>query len=158
MSADEFVAKMERLTRQERYGDVIFQVEENLKDDPDDPTLLDIKGVAHGMAQEPKKALACFQKITEKHPEIARGWYQTACALIGLNRREEAVEALKKAYEIDPNDASTALNLGVELFNTQADKKKALVFLEQAKRLGHHRAHSVIAEIERLTQNNPPMV
>ncbi len=148
MTAKIFTAKMERLIAQEKYGEVLFQVDENLKHDPNSAFLIDLKGTAHGLAQQPKEALDCFTKLTEICPEIAISWYQKACALIELNRHEEAVIALKKAYEIDPNEASVSFNLGVELLNIGADLEEALSYLKRADRLGHRRAYGIISEIE----------
>jgi len=148
LGAEEFVAKMERLLREERYGEVIFQTEENLKRHPGSPVLLGLKGTAHGSAGDHGKALECFREITENYPGVAHGWYQMSCAFVALKRHEEAVDALRKAFALDPNDASTALNLGVELLHVQDTPDEALIYLRRAERLGHRRAHQIIKEIE----------
>lgn len=148
MDAKEFGNKMDQLIRQGNYGDVIFQVDENLKTDPNSPFLLSLKGTAHGYAQEHDKALICFAKIVEIHPELSDSWYQKACALSALGRNDEAIEALLKAYKINPYDASTCFNLGVELIKKNSDVEDALKYLKKADRLGHRRAHGIISEIE----------
>ncbi len=148
MSALEFAAKMERLIRQEQYGEALFQLEENLKSNPGDPILLHLKGVAHGYAKEPHKALECFRQLTIDHPEVGQGWYQMSCALVELGRNEEAISVLRKAIDLDPNDASIAFNLGVQLYKVQQAKEEALVHLRRAERLGHRRARQAIAEVE----------
>lgn len=149
MDAQEFGAKIERLIRQENYGEAIFQVEENLKKDPGSPFLLSLKGTAHGYAQEPEKALECFSELTRKCPEIADSWYQQACALIELKRDKEAVDSLKEAYKINPNDPSTCFNIGVQLIKIDADIEEILMYLKNADRLGHRRAYGLIEEIEK---------
>ena len=150
MTEAEFIAKMERLIRQGNYGEVIFQVQENLNNNPDNGALLNLMGIACGMAQQPDKALECFNKITKLYPDLGHGWYQAACALIELDRNEEALEALKKAYAINPKDLSTVFNLGIVLFKTGGEPHEAIGYLKQAERLGHRRAHEVITEIGRL--------
>jgi tetratricopeptide (TPR) repeat protein len=148
LDAREFVAKMERLIRQEKYGEVIFQTEENLKRNPHSPILLSLKGTAHGYAGQHDKALECFKELTENYPDVAQGWYQMSCAFVELGRHEEAVSALRTAFALDPNDASTALNLGVELLHVQDTPYEALIYLRRAEKLGHRRAHQIIADIE----------
>lgn len=139
---------MERLIRQERYGEALFQLDENLKSHPGDSILLFWKGVAYGYAKEPSKALDCFKQLTEQHPKVAQGWYQMSCALVELKRHEEAIGALRKCTNLDPNDASAAFNLGVQLFKVQQAREEALVHLRRAERLGHRRARQAIAEVE----------
>ncbi|MDF2455206.1 MAG: hypothetical protein K0R51_1199 [Cytophagaceae bacterium] len=153
LTEKEFSNKMERLIREEKYGDVLYQIDENLKTNPDSTLLLDLKGTAHGYAQEHKKALECFTKLTIKCPDIAVTWYQKACALTALKRHKEAVIALKQAYKLDPNDPSTAFNLGVELINAEADIKEALDYLERADYLGHRRAYSILSDIKKEYNN-----
>jgi tetratricopeptide (TPR) repeat protein len=148
-TAEEFNTKMERLIRQEKYGEVIFQVDENLRTYPNNADLLNLKGMAHGFSQEPEKALECFQKITELHPQVAHGWYQKACALIDLKRDKEAIESLKIAYKLNPNDASIAFNLGIEILKTDGSPKDALTYFIKAEKLGHRKAHSYISDIEK---------
>jgi tetratricopeptide (TPR) repeat protein len=148
MDSKEFGNKMDQLIRQGNYGEVIFQVDENLKSDPNSFFLLSLKGTAHGYAQEHDKALICFTKMAELHPEMSDSWYQMACALSALGRNDEAIEALEKAFEINPNDASTCFNLGVELITKNANIEDALKYLKIADRLGHRRAYGIISEIE----------
>ncbi len=148
MSAKEFNDKMERLIRQGNYGEVLFQVDENLKSDPNSAFLLTLKGTAHGYAQEHDKALICFSKIAEICPELADSWYQKGCALSLLGRNSEAIEAYEKAYKINPNDASTCFNLGCELIKINANVEDVLAYLKLADRLGHRRAYGIISEIE----------
>jgi Flp pilus assembly protein TadD len=68
--------------------------------------------------------------------------------LTRTKRSVESVEALKKAYEIDPNDSSTAFNLGIELLELQNDPSEALPYLKQADKSGRPSAYLVISEIE----------
>lgn len=150
MSLQEFVGKVERLIRQEKYGDALYHIDENLKNNPDLPPLLHLKGVAHGYANQPEKALEAFQSLTRVEPEYAQGWYQVACALSELERHEEAVESLRRAYKLDPNDASTALNLGVEIVRTQGPTEEALTYLRRAEQLGHRRASQMVAYVAEL--------
>jgi Protein of unknown function (DUF2971)/Tetratricopeptide repeat len=148
MSLQDFAARMERLIRQEKYGEALFQIDENLKRDDGSPVLLSLKGTAHGYAGQHDRALECFTKLTEAHPEVAQAWYQKSCALSELGRHEEALGSLQKAFKLDPNDASTAFNMGMELLRVQTTPEEALRFLRLAEHLGHRRAHQAISLIE----------
>ncbi|MGF7042084.1 tetratricopeptide repeat protein [Mucilaginibacter lappiensis] len=145
--AADFVARMDGLLHQGNYGEVLFQVEKNLENHPDDTILQSLKGTAFGMSQKHDKALECFKKIIDIDPDIAQAWYQAGCALIALNRNEEAVDAFRKAYELDSNDSSTAYNLGVMLHATE-QLSEALKYLRIAVQLGHRRAHRAILDVE----------
>lgn len=148
LNQKDFVSRMERLLQEENYGEVIFQVNENLKHNPDSPVLLHLKGVAHGYAKEHDRALECFTRLTEVCPDSAQAWYQMSCALVELDRHQDAVIPLKRAFKIDPNEKSIAFNLGVVLLQVQESSDEALVYLRRAESLGHRQAHQIIADIE----------
>jgi tetratricopeptide (TPR) repeat protein len=148
MTWDEFNSKMERLIKQEKYGEVLYFVNENLMLTPNSPDLLHLKGVAHGFAQEHDLALECFSKLNQDFPEDAQCWYQTACALTALERHEDAVKALKAAFKLDKENASICFNLAIELIKTYNDETEVLRFLRLAHNLGHRRANSIITQLE----------
>lgn len=148
MDSKEFGSKIDRLIMQGNYREALIQVNENLKNDPDSPFLLNLKGMVLGYAQQPDKALICFTRITELHPEDSTGWYQKAVALSALGRNRDAVIELRNAYRIDPKDPSICYNLGIELFKTNADKEEVLRYLREAYRLNHRKAYGAILEIE----------
>ncbi|MBP1681019.1 MAG: hypothetical protein H6Q35_1358 [Proteobacteria bacterium] len=144
----EFMHMIERLVQQKKYGDALFQIDENLKTKQDTGALIHLKGVVYGYAGEHNKALQCFAKLIDEYPDIASGWYHVSCALVELGRHDEAVRALKKAFTLDPNDASIAFNLGVELLRTEDSNKNAIEYLRKADKLGHRRAYDAIQQIE----------
>lgn len=148
-STEEFKDKLERLLQQERYGEVIFQTEENLKTHPESPTLLHFKGVAHGLSNQPVKALECFSKYCELYPDIGQAWYQKSCSLIELGRHEEALQDLVKAYKLDKTDPSIPYNLAIEIIMVNNDLEEALKYLKIADRLGHRKSIFLINEIEK---------
>jgi Flp pilus assembly protein TadD len=71
-------------------------------------------------------------------------------ALGELERHEEALSALREAFKLNPNDASTAFNLGTTLLRVQETPDEALSYLRRAEDLGHRRARQVIAYVEEL--------
>jgi tetratricopeptide (TPR) repeat protein len=114
----------------------------------DSPVLLNLKGIASGFSRNHEKALGCFVKLCEICPEVAQPWYRVSCALIELGRHNEAIQALRKVYELDSNNASITFILGLELLRTQKDTEEAISLLEKADKLGHRRAFAVLSQIK----------
>jgi len=148
LSYDVFFARMNQLIQQGRYGDVIFQVDENLKKHPSSAPLLHMKATAHGLAHEHSIAYGIFQELAEKYSDLAAGWYGMACALISMGRPNDALPLFERAYELEPNDPSIALNLGVYLVRNDSTRERGLDCLRRAERLGHRRARRIIDQIE----------
>jgi hypothetical protein len=148
MPLEEFAARMQQLTQQERYGEVIYQTGENLKMNPSSPVLLHIKATAHGLAQDHHEALKIFRELADRYPNVAAGWYGMACALDSLGKADEAVPLLQRASQLEPNDSSIALNLGNHLVGKDETRAEGLMCLRRAEKLGHRRARRIIDDVE----------
>jgi ABC-2 type transport system permease protein len=69
-------------------------------------------GRIHLDAKRPEDALAAFHHVSELHPAQAHGpWYE-AKALVALDRKAEALDALKRAYKRDPDHEGALYDLG----------------------------------------------
>ena len=70
------------------------------------PSLLEAIGVNAAEAGEMTRALACFQQITERAPDDAAAWNNFAWVLGrgDAARLEEALAAVNKAIELEPDD------------------------------------------------------
>ena len=75
---------------------------------------------------------------------------QLSVAYTQLGRSEAAITAVRKAYAIDPNDASITLNLGVLLVEAPETSDEGKTFLRHANRLGHRRAHAFLPPVHKL--------
>jgi tetratricopeptide (TPR) repeat protein len=148
LSMQEFAAWMQQLLQQERYGEVIYQTGENLKLNPSSPMLLHLKATAHGRAGEHTAAFDIFQQLRDQHPNFAGAWYGMACALEQMGRPNDVVPLLQRASQLDPNDPSIALNLGVHLTGNPETKSEGLAHLRRAEKLGHRRARQIIDRVE----------
>ncbi|HWE84809.1 MAG TPA: DUF2971 domain-containing protein [Terracidiphilus sp.] len=148
MSEEVFIASMQQLMQQERYGDVIYQTSENLKRNPSSPRLLHLKATAHGLAQDHEKALILYDQLANDYPNVAAGWFGMACALESLGKIDEVVPLLRRASQLEPYDPSIALNLGVHLVGTEETRAEGLLHLRRADKLGHRRAQRIINEVE----------
>lgn len=149
MSSQDFVARLQQLLQQRNYEEVIFQVDENLEDHPDDPLMLDMKATAYGLAQDHEVAYSIYKRLSELYPEAPAGWYGMCCALEAMGQLDRCVELLERAYQLDPNDSSFSLNLGAHLLNDPERRAEGLDYLRKAHRLGHRRAQRMINDAER---------
>jgi Flp pilus assembly protein TadD len=143
-----FATRMQARLSAGDYDEIIFQTGENLKRHPDEPMLHALKAQAHGFAREDQEAYRHFKRVTELLPEAADGWFGMGVALTQMGRPAEAIAPLRRAYKIDPNDPSHALNLGVLLIDHEGAIEEGLACLRQADRLGHRRAGRIIVEVE----------
>lgn len=156
MSAKQFADQMERMIQKRQIGPAIYAIGENLKTQPDSPLLLGLMGMAYGMDNNHEKALEYFTRLTKVTPDSGAAWYQLSVAYTQLSRPKEALNALRKAYAIDPNDPSIALNLGVHLLETQEIPDEGMTFLHRAERLGHRRARALITRVQKHLEKDRP--
>lgn len=72
------------------------------------------EGVAAFTSKPPnfEKAAAEFRQVVDQSPDGYRGHYMLGASLLRLNRKEEALTHLRKAYDLNPNDLSIKLELG----------------------------------------------
>ena len=71
-----------------------------------------IEGMKFLMRDEPAKALPIFEKLIEKTPNNAAGYYMLARTLLKLDRTDDAVVASRKAYDLDKNNIYYTQQLG----------------------------------------------
>lgn len=143
-----FAAKMHELLLEHDYDENILQTGHNLKRHPNDPGLHALKAQAHGFARDHPQAYRHFKRLSELCPDAADAWFGMGVALTHMDQPARATEPLRRAYELDPNDRSHALNLGVNLIDCHGAIEEGLACLRQADRLGHRRAGRIIQEVE----------
>ena len=64
-------------------------------------------------------AVSEFQKLADQQPESYRIQYMLGASLQRLNRKEEALNHLNKAYDLNPNELSVKLELGKAYFSVR---------------------------------------
>src|SRR5205809_708610 len=72
------------------------QIEEMLRDEPDDPELRYMLAMENASTGNDAEAVRCFQDLMARCPDYPPGFHQGARLLAKLNRIDEAKEALKK--------------------------------------------------------------
>lgn len=153
LTLDQFVARMAQLIQKENYGEVIFQTDANLLRHPDNPQYLHLKATAHGLAGEHQKAYDTYSRLSELFPHIAASFYGRACAAEALGQLDDVVPLLRRAAELNDEDASIALNLGIHLASSADTREEGMEQLRRAARLGHRRAGRIIRELEAQISN-----
>jgi tetratricopeptide (TPR) repeat protein len=124
-------------------------LEEALTEEPQNARLWLLKGVLLGSAERHAEALSCFERCTDLNPGIFTGWYHKAVAASFLGQGARAIEYYRRARRLDPTDASSAFNLGMELCNAE-EFAEALEQFWDAKTLGHARgaeAHTACGQM-----------
>jgi len=86
------------------------------------------------------KAISCVDRVIDLNPNDGMAWYNKACYLSLALRNEEAIDALKKAIEIDVSYAKKAVK-DKDLDNIKGDvvfKRINEIVVLEAIRLGHN--------------------
>ena len=81
-----------------------------------------------------ERALACFRRALERRPGLVRAWRQMGGVLVSIGRQEEGVAAIRRALDLDPQDAGALAAMGRALFIGEARFGDAADYLERALR------------------------
>lgn len=100
------------------------------------------EGVAAFTAKNYQQAAAEFQQLVDQNPEGYRSHYMLGMSLQRLGRKEEALNHLRKAYDLNPNDLSIKLELGKAYFTVRRYKEvtSLLNSVDASKLPGTHQA------------------
>lgn len=100
------------------------------------------EGVAAFTAKNYQQAAAEFQKLVDQNPEGYRSHYMLGMSLQRMGRKEEALNHLREAYNLNPNDLSIKLELGKAYFTVRryAEVTKLLKSVDASKLPGTHKA------------------
>jgi TolB-like protein/Flp pilus assembly protein TadD/predicted Ser/Thr protein kinase len=79
-----------------------------------------------------ERALASFRKALALRPGLVRGWRELGATLVSLGREDEGVEAIRRALELDPEDAGALGAMARALFVGLARFREAAEYYERA--------------------------
>lgn len=96
--------KGDALSDLEKYDEALVALNKALKGNPEDEDLLESVGNLFLDTKKYEDALGCFEKILELDPGDELGWYNKACTLSLLNKKEEASDALFVAVSLEPEN------------------------------------------------------
>lgn len=98
------------------------------------------EGVAAFKEKKYQQAAAEFQKLVDQNPEGYRSHYMLGMSLQRLGRKEEALNHLREAYNLNPNDLSIKLELGKAYYTVRryAEVTKLLNTVDVSKLPSSH--------------------
>jgi tetratricopeptide (TPR) repeat protein/TolB-like protein/predicted Ser/Thr protein kinase len=79
-----------------------------------------------------ERALESLKRALALRPGLVRAWREMGGVLVSLGRAEEGIQAIRKALELDPDDAGALGTMGRALFVGFARFKEAAEYLEMA--------------------------
>jgi tetratricopeptide (TPR) repeat protein len=97
---------------EERYLDAVAELKAALGFHPGDPTLLFELASAYYAARDFEQALATYASLLRARPDDVQVLEQMGYALMQLQRPEEALPILQRAFERDPRNRTLRLALG----------------------------------------------
>lgn len=105
MSADEFKQQGTNDFKAGNFAAAIENYTKALELTPDDHTILGNRSAAYLKMNDAENALQDGQKCIDIKPDWAKGYQRKGMALQAQGKNEEALEALQKGLEIEPNNA-----------------------------------------------------
>lgn len=117
-----------------RQGDLdgaIAQLKGMLDKNPKDANALFLIGMAYVKKKIYPEAAGAFLQVTELAPNFAAAHHQLGVSYQGLDEPDKALEAYKKALDLDPANTDAFYNSGLILFK-QSRIDEALVQFEKA--------------------------
>jgi TolB-like protein/predicted Ser/Thr protein kinase len=79
-----------------------------------------------------ERSLAVLRRVLERRPRLPRAWRELGVALVALGRFEEGTQALGRALDLAPDEATVLAAMGRALFLGSADFARAADFFERA--------------------------
>jgi len=78
------------------------QIEILLEHDPRNILFLDLKAIVLSAMGRHADAMACYRQLADSHPDVPDVWIKYGWSLKSVGRREQTVEAFRKAIEYRP--------------------------------------------------------
>ncbi len=95
----------------------------------------DTKATYLAMPELLERALECFEKCLALEPRLPRAWRELGGTLVALGREDRGFEAIRRALQLDPDDASAHAALGRAQFIGRGDFTQAADAFERALEL-----------------------
>ncbi len=85
-----------------------------------------------GIGELHARALASYRRALELRPGLVRAWREMGTVLVSLGRVDEGLESIRRALELDGEDAGALGSMARALFVGRARFREASGFFEQA--------------------------
>jgi tetratricopeptide (TPR) repeat protein len=79
-----------------------------------------------------ERAVASLRRALELRPRLVRAWRELGGTLVALNRVDEGIEAIRKALDLEPENAGALATMGRALFIGKARFQEAAGYYERA--------------------------
>ena len=99
------------LMRQEKQAEALREVDALLAEEPANADVLNLKAAIHLRLGEYERAISVFEDILRAHPEEPGAWASLGHALRTVGRREQSIDAYRKAAAVAPGFGEAAWNL-----------------------------------------------
>ena len=109
--ADDY-GEVNQLLRQGRSAQALARADQYLANNPRDPQMRFLKGVAQTAHGESTEAMATFEQLTQDYPELAEPYNNLAVLHAGQGQYAKARDVLEQAIRIQPSYATAQENLG----------------------------------------------
>ncbi len=96
----------------------------------DEVNVLMEQGLAAFQQGHHAEAIACFERVIARAPDLFDAYFYLATSLSTLGRLEEAIEAMKQAKVIRPDSTAVYYNLGL-LCRRAGKSREAREYLEE---------------------------
>jgi tetratricopeptide (TPR) repeat protein len=121
-----------------------------------DPLLTDsylYLGLYYNSREDFPKVVEVYQKLLKYRPKEVSAYANIGEAYMSFNppRYDEALNAFRKAYELDPNSALASLRIG-EILAHEGQRNEAVQFLNKARNIAKTKDPSIAAEAQKMLQ------
>ncbi|MCA9012974.1 MAG: tetratricopeptide repeat protein, partial [Planctomycetaceae bacterium] len=102
-----------QLIKSQKYEEACRQLQELLKDDPQDESALELLGMANFFLKRLEHARDCFERLTQLNPSLTNAWVNLGAVLNRLGEHKKSTEVLRRALQKDRKCAEAYYNMGI---------------------------------------------
>jgi len=117
-----------QLFHSNKLEEALSIAEKILSVDPNDISILEIKGKIHLSLGDINSTVNCYLKAIQLNPNCEKNYNAIALLFGKIGKNEKAIQYLYKSYDINKKNPTTHFNLGVIFFNKKNWHKSAEYF------------------------------
>ena len=125
--------KLIQLFHSSKFQEALSIAEKILSADPNDISILEIKGKIHLSLGDINSTVNCYLKAIQLNPNCEKNYNAIALLFGKIGKNEKAIQYLYKSYDINKKNPTTHFNLGVIFFNKKNWHKSAEYFYNAIK-------------------------
>ena len=120
--------KLIQLFHSNKFQVALSIAEKILSADPNDISILEIKGKIHLSLGDINSTINCYLKTIQLNPNCEKNYNAIALLLGKIGQTEKAIQYLNKSFDINRKNPTTHFNLGFIFFNKKNWHKSAEYF------------------------------